>query len=128
MASVIPLSPELSPEKSSPSAVPQQQFHPNQQQKNSNLVRNFDLASVLPVSPLKPLPAKNSLSREDSIDIDVEKNMFERFFRQFASFASVSSGAGRNVYNNCTFNKIVKSDRRRKINIIESDSESSQEF
>ena len=46
--------------------------------------------------------------------------MFEKMFASFAS-------AGRKVYNKCTFNNNVKDDKRRRIRIIESDSESSSE-
>ena len=103
----------------SPEAGPSRDRHPV-------FVRNFDLASVIPESPVKPM-APSILSSEDTIDTELQKNMYEQFFRQFASFASVCSGTGRNVYNNCTFNNVLKSDKRKRV-IIESDSESSQEF
>ena len=42
------------------------------------------VASVISLSPEKLLPVNNSLSRDNTVDTDLEKNMFEKLFRQFA--------------------------------------------
>ena len=82
----------------------------------SNLVPNFDLASAIPESPVKVAPSSVNTN-------DVEKDLFERFFKQFAS---VRSG---NIHHNCNFNKIVEKEKpRRRVRVIKSDSESSQEL